>query len=107
MLASENMDLQVVGCMDRTRLQNEIETKIDFFILEVVKIRRSPYARFNFTNLRINTDVLSPMYQLHEKLNALSLTLKLNSPARLTDQIISYNEDNVGTWRGGSHTNCR
>ena len=31
------------------------------FILEIVKIRRSPYAHFNFTNLRINTDVLSPM----------------------------------------------
>ena len=29
------------------------------FILEIVKIRRSPYAHFN---LRINTDVLSPMY---------------------------------------------
>ena len=63
-LASENMDLQVVGCMDQTRLQNEIETKIYIFILfilEIVKIRRSPYAHFNFTNLRINTDVLSPM----------------------------------------------
>ena len=30
-LASENMDLQVVGCMDRTRLRNEIETKKYFF----------------------------------------------------------------------------
>ena len=60
-LASENLDLQVVRCMDRTRLWNEIETKIYFFILEIVKIRRSPYAHFNFMNLRINTDVLSPM----------------------------------------------
>ena len=51
----------MVGCMDRTRLRNEIETKIYIFILEIVKIRRSPYADFNFTNLRINTDVLSPM----------------------------------------------
>ena len=31
------------------------------FILEIVKIRRSLYAHFNFTNLRINTDILSPM----------------------------------------------
>ena len=48
----------------RVILRNEIETKILFlilFILEIVKIRRSPYAHFNFTNLRINTDVLSPM----------------------------------------------
>ena len=65
MLASENMDLQVVGCMDRTRLQNKIETKkyfIILFTLEIVKIRRSPYAHFNFTTLHINTDVLSPMW---------------------------------------------
>ena len=34
------------------------------FILEIVKIRRSPYAHFNFTNLRINTDVLSPMCKI-------------------------------------------
>ena len=61
-LASENMDLQVVGCMDQTRLRYEIETKTKKFILEIVKIRRSPYAHFNFTNLRINMDVLSPMH---------------------------------------------
>ena len=64
-LASENMDLQVVGCMDWTRLRNKIETIfLFFFILEIFKIRRSLYAHFNFTNLRINTDVLSPMLTL-------------------------------------------
>ena len=47
--------------MDWTRLQNKIETKIYIFILEIFKIRRSPDAHFSFTNLRINTDVLSPM----------------------------------------------
>ena len=64
-LASENMDLQVVGYMDRIRLWNEIETFFFFFILfilEIVKIRRSPHAHFNFTNLCINTDVLSPIH---------------------------------------------
>ena len=34
---------------------------IILFILEIVKIRRSLYAHFNFMNLRIYTDVLSPM----------------------------------------------
>ena len=62
--ASENMDLQVVRCMDRTRLRNKIETKnIIIFNLEIVKIWRSLYEHFNFTNLRINTDILSPMQQ--------------------------------------------
>ena len=61
-LASENMDLQVVGCMDQTRLRYEIKTKTKKFILEIVKIRRSPYVHFNFTNLRINMDILSPMH---------------------------------------------
>ena len=61
-LASENMDLQVDGCMDQTRLRYEIKTKTKKIILEIVKIQRSLYAHFNFTNLRINMDVLSPMH---------------------------------------------
>ena len=37
-LASENIDLQVVGSMDRTRLRNKIETKIYIFILFILEI---------------------------------------------------------------------
>jgi len=48
-----------------TRLWNEIEFFYIFnvFILEIVKIWRSPYAHFNFMNLHINTDVLLPMHK--------------------------------------------
>ena len=50
-------------------MRNEIKTKLFFlilFVLEIVKIWKSPYAHFNFTNLCINTDVLSPMEKSHQ-----------------------------------------
>ena len=61
-LASKNMDLQVVGYIwIGPDCGTKSKQKYILFILGIVKIQRSPYAHLSFTNLRINTDVLSPM----------------------------------------------
>ena len=61
------MDLLVLGCMDQTKSWNETVVFVLFLflnILEIVKLRRSPYPHHNFMNLGINTEVFSPMYML-------------------------------------------
>ena len=40
--------------------------KKNLFVLEIVKRRKSPYTHFNLTNLRINTDIISPMLMLDQ-----------------------------------------
>ena len=54
-LASENMDLQVVRCMDRTRLRNEIETKINIFKFFLFwKLSKYGDLRMHISILRIS-----------------------------------------------------